>query len=60
MNGRIILIGGVLILAVIMIIADQDWRGLRLFVFTLILFFGTGRCEKQSFLEGEVCKAKQI
>lgn len=46
MNGVMLLVGGLLILAVIKLIVDRNWLGLLLFVFALILVFVTGHHTK--------------
>ena len=43
MNGIVLLVGGLLLVAVIMLIVDWNWRGLLLCAAALILVFGTGR-----------------
>lgn len=46
MSGVVLLVGGLLILAAIKLIVDRNWLGLLLFVFALILVFGTGHHTK--------------
>lgn len=40
MNGVILLVGGLLLLAVIRLIVDRNWMGLLLCAIALILVFG--------------------
>ncbi len=42
MNGVVLLVGGLLLLAVIKLIVDRNWVGLLLCVVAMILVFGTG------------------
>ena len=42
MNGVVLLVGGLLLLAVIKLIVDRNWVGLLLGVVAMILVFGTG------------------
>ena len=43
MNGVVILVGGLLLLAVLKLIMDRNWLGLLLCAVALMLIFGTGR-----------------
>ena len=42
MNGVVLLVGGLLLVAVIKLIMDRNWIGLLLCLVALILVFGTG------------------
>ena len=42
MNGVVLLVGGLLLLAVIKLIVDRNWVGLLLCVVAMIFVFGTG------------------
>ena len=42
MNGVVLLVGGLLLLAVIKLLVDQNWLGLLLCAVALMLVFGTG------------------
>ena len=42
MNGVVLLVGGLLLVAVIKLIMDRNWIGLLLCVVTLLLVFGAG------------------
>ena len=46
MNGVMILIGGLLLLAAIKLVMDRDWVGLLLFAVAIVLMFGTGHHNK--------------
>lgn len=43
MNGVVLLVGGLLLVAAIKLIVDRNWLGLLLCAAALILVFGTGR-----------------
>ena len=43
MNGVVLLVGGLLLVAVIKMIMDRNWIGLILCAVALMLIFGTGR-----------------
>ena len=43
MNGVVLLVGGLLLVAVIKLLVDRNWLGLLLCAAALILVFGTGR-----------------
>ena len=43
MNGVVLLVGGLLLLAVLKLIMDRNWLGLLLCAGALMLIFGTGR-----------------
>lgn len=43
MNGIVLLVGGLLLVAVIKLIVDRNWLGLLLCAIALFLVFGTGR-----------------
>ena len=42
MNGIVLLVGGLLLVAVIKLLVDRNWLGLLLCVVALFLVFGTG------------------
>ena len=42
MNGVVLLVGGLLLLAVIKLLVDPNWLGLLLCAVALMLVFGTG------------------
>ena len=46
MNGVVLLVGGLLLVAVIKLIMDRNWIGLLLCVAALFLIFGTGHHTK--------------
>ena len=46
MNGVVLLVGGLLLLAVIKLLVDQNWLGLLLCVVALLLVFGAGHHTK--------------
>ena len=46
MNGVVLLVGGMLLVAVIKLIVDRNWMGLLLCLIALILVFGTGHHTK--------------
>ena len=46
MNGVVLLVGGLLLLAVIKLIMDRNWLGLLLCAAALMLVFGTGHHTK--------------
>ena len=46
MNGVVLLVGGLLLVAVIKLIMDRNWTGLRLCAIALLLVFGTGHHTK--------------
>ena len=46
MNGVVLLVGGLLLVAVIKLIVDWNWMGLLLCLIALILVFGTGHHTK--------------
>ena len=46
MNGVVLLVGGLLLLAVIKLIVDRNWVGLLLCVVAMILVFGAGHHTK--------------
>ena len=43
MNGIVLLVGGLLLVAVIKLIVDRNWLGLLLCAIALFLVFGAGR-----------------
>ena len=46
MNGVVILVGGLLLVAVIKLIVDRNWMGLLLCLVALLLVFGAGHHTK--------------
>ena len=46
MNGVVLLVVGMLLVAVIKLIVDRNWMGLLLCLIALILVFGTGHHTK--------------
>ena len=46
MNGVVLLVGGLLLVAGIKLIVDRNWMGLLLCLIALILVFGTGHHTK--------------
>ena len=46
MNGVVLLVGGLLLVAVIKLIMDRNWIGLLLWAVALFLVFGTGHHTK--------------
>lgn len=46
MNGVVLLVGGLLLVAVIKLIMDRNWLGLLLCVVALLLVLGTGHHTK--------------
>lgn len=46
MNGVVLLVGGLLLVAVIKLIIDRNWTGLLLCAVALLLVFGTGHHTK--------------
>ena len=46
MNGVVLLVGGLLLVAVIKLIMDRNWIGLLLCVVSLFLAFGAGHHTK--------------
>ena len=46
MNGVVLLVGGLLLLAVIKLLVDQNWLGLLLCAVALFLVFGAGHHTK--------------
>ena len=46
MNGVVLLVGGLLLVAVIKLIMDRNWAGLLLCAVALLLVFGTGHHTK--------------
>lgn len=46
MNGIVLLVGGLLLVAVIKLIVDRNWMGLLLCVVALFLVFGAGHHTK--------------
>ena len=46
MNGVVLLVGGLLLLAVIKLIVDRNWIGLLLCAVSLLLIFGAGHHTK--------------
>ena len=46
MNGVVLLVGGMLLVAVIKLIVDRNWMVLLLCLVALILVFGTGHHTK--------------
>ncbi len=42
MNGVVLLVGGLLLVAVIKLLVDRNWLGLLLCAAALLLVFGTG------------------
>lgn len=46
MNGVVLLVGGLLLVAVIKLIMDRNWIGLLLCVVALFLVFGSGHHTK--------------
>ena len=46
MNGVVLLVGGLLLVAVIKLIVDRNWMGLLLCLIALILVFGAGHHTK--------------
>ena len=46
MNGVVLLVGGLLLVAIIKLIMDRNWIGLLLCAATLLLVFGTGHHTK--------------
>ena len=46
MNGVVLLVGGLLLVAVIKLIMDRNWLGLLLCVVALLLDFGAGHHTK--------------
>ena len=46
MNGVVLLVSGLLLVAVVKLIVDRNWPGLLLCLVALILIFGTGHHTK--------------
>jgi len=46
MNGVVLLVGGLLLVAIIKLIMDRNWIGLLLCAATLLLVFGAGHHTK--------------
>ena len=56
MNGVVLLVGGLLLVAVIKLIMDRNWIGLLLCVVALLLVFGAGHHTKYAILRIEEVK----
>ena len=53
MNGVVLLVGGLLLVAVIKLIMDRNWIGLLLCVVALFLVFGAGHHTKSAIFRDE-------
>ena len=56
MNGVVLLVGGLLLVAVIKLIVDRNWMGLLLCAVALFLVFWTGHHTKEAILRIEEVK----
>ena len=52
MNGVVLLVGGLLLVAVIKLIIDRNWIGLLLCAVALLLVFGAGHHTDKTSNEG--------
>ena len=55
MNGVVLLVGGLLLVAVIKLIMDRNWIGLLLCAVALLLVFGAGHHLKKVISKNDVC-----
>ena len=60
MNGVVLLVGGLLLVAVIKLIMDRNWIGLLLCVVALFLVFGAGHHTKEAILRIEEVKYEEF
>ena len=60
MNGVVLLVGGLLLVAVIKLIMDRNWIGLLLCVVALFLVFGAGHHARKPSVEVLVQAANEV